>query len=82
VTGLLGPSGCGKTTLIRSVVGVQRIDRGEVRVLGMPAGSAPLRRRIGYVTQTPSVYGDFSTRDNARYFAALYGTSRAAAEQG
>ena len=39
VTGLLGPSGCGKTTLMRCVVGVQRIDRGEVRVLGMPAGS-------------------------------------------
>jgi ABC-2 type transport system ATP-binding protein len=81
VTGLLGPSGCGKTTLMRCVVGVQRIDRGEVRVLGTPAGSAPLRRRVGYVTQTPSVYGDLSARDNARYFAALYGTSRAAAEQ-
>ena len=73
VTGLLGPSGCGKTTLMRCVVGVQRIDRGEVRVLGMPAGSPPLRRRVGYVTQTPSVYGDLSARDNARYFAALYG---------
>jgi ABC-2 type transport system ATP-binding protein len=78
VTGLLGPSGCGKTTLMRCVVGVQRIDRGEVRVLGMPAGAPPLRRRVGYVTQTPSVYGDLSVRDNARYFAALYGVSRAA----
>ncbi len=81
VTGLLGPSGCGKTTLMRCVVGVQRIDRGEVRVLGMPAGSPPLRHRVGYVTQTPSVYGDLSARDNARYFAALYGTSRAAADR-
>ena len=81
VTGLLGPSGCGKTTLMRCVVGVQRIDRGEVRVLGMPAGSPPLRCRVGYVTQTPSVYGDLSARDNARYFAALYGTSRAAADR-
>ena len=81
VTGLLGPSGCGKTTLMRCVVGVQRIDRGEVRVLGMPAGSPPLRRRVGYVTQTPSVYGDLSVRDNARYFAALYGVSRAAADR-
>jgi ABC-2 type transport system ATP-binding protein len=47
----------------------------------MPAGSPPLRRRVGYVTQTPSVYGDLSARDNARYFAALYGTSRAAADR-
>ena len=81
VTGLLGPSGCGKTTLMRCVVGVQRIDRGEVRVLGMPAGSPPLRRRVGYVTQTASVYGDLSARDNARYFAALYGTSRVVADR-
>jgi len=81
VTGLLGPSGCGKTTLMRAAVGVQRIDRGELRVLGMPAGSAPLRRRVGYVTQTPSVYGDLSVRDNSRYFAALYGVSRAAADR-
>ena len=33
VTGLLGPSGCGKTTLIRSIVGVQRVHSGTVEVL-------------------------------------------------
>ena len=44
VTGLLGPSGCGKTTLIRAIVGVQKVAGGEVRVLGRPAGSPPLRR--------------------------------------
>jgi ABC-2 type transport system ATP-binding protein len=81
VTGLLGPSGCGKTTLMRCVVGVQQISAGEVRVLGVPAGSAPLRHRVGYVTQAPSVYGDLSARDNTRYFAAVYGVSRAAADQ-
>jgi ABC-2 type transport system ATP-binding protein len=73
VTGLLGPSGSGKTTLLRSVVGVQRIRSGTVTVLGLPAGSPVLRRRIGYVTQAPSVYGDLTVRENARYFAAVYG---------
>jgi ABC-2 type transport system ATP-binding protein len=81
VTGLLGPSGCGKTTLMRCVVGVQLVRSGEVTVLGLPAGSAPLRRRIGYVTQAPSVYADLSVRDNARYFAAVYGVGRAAADR-
>ncbi|MGH3815513.1 MAG: ABC transporter ATP-binding protein [Pseudonocardiaceae bacterium] len=81
VTGLLGPSGCGKTTLMRCVVGVQQISSGEVRVLGTPAGSAQLRQRVGYVTQTPSIYFDLSARDNVRYFAAVHGTSRAAADQ-
>jgi ABC-2 type transport system ATP-binding protein len=45
ITGLLGPSGCGKTTLIRCIVGTQLVASGTVRVLDLPAGSAPLRRR-------------------------------------
>jgi ABC-2 type transport system ATP-binding protein len=73
VTGLLGPSGSGKTTLMRAVVGVQTVRSGRVTVLGQPAGSAGLRHRVGYVTQAPSVYPDLTVRENARYFAALYG---------
>jgi ABC-2 type transport system ATP-binding protein len=71
VTGLLGPSGGGKTTLLRAIVGVQKVRSGAVTVLGMPAGSPGLRTRIGYMTQAPSVYADLSVRDNLRYFAAL-----------
>jgi ABC-2 type transport system ATP-binding protein len=71
VTGLLGPSGSGKTTLIRSIVGVQIVERGEVTVLGAPAGSAELRHVVGYVTQTPSVYGDLTVRENLNYFARV-----------
>src|SRR3954462_4748806 len=73
VTGLLGPSGSGKTTLIRAIVGAQIVPSGSVTVLGLPAGSAALRRSVGYVTQAPSVYADLSVRENVRYFAALYG---------
>lgn len=80
ITGLLGPSGCGKTTLMRSIVGTQIIASGTVTVLGLPAGSAALRRRVGYVTQEPTVYPDLRVIDNARYFASLYGTDHQAAE--
>jgi ABC-2 type transport system ATP-binding protein len=81
VTGLLGPSGSGKTTLIRAVVGVQVIRSGTVTVLGQPAGSASLRRTVGYLTQAPSIYADLSVRENARYFAALYGLPAADADR-
>ena len=81
VTGLLGPSGGGKTTLMRCVVGVQRITAGEVQVLGLPAGSASLRSRVGYVTQTPSVYGDLTARANGLYFAAMQGVPRSAVDR-
>ncbi len=71
VTGLLGPSGCGKTTLLRAVVGVQVVASGRVTVLGHPAGSAVLRDRIGYSTQSPSVYADLTVAENLAYFASI-----------
>jgi ABC-2 type transport system ATP-binding protein len=73
VTGLLGPSGCGKTTLMRSIVGVQRITGGSVTVFGERAGSAPLRSRIGYVTQAASVYDDLTVEENLEFFASVLG---------
>ena len=73
ITGLLGPSGSGKTTLMRAIMGVQIIRSGRVTVLGHPAGSPPLRRMIGYLTQSPSVYEDLTVRENVRYFASLHG---------
>jgi ABC-2 type transport system ATP-binding protein len=71
VTGLLGPSGSGKTTLMRAIVGVQIVESGDVVVLGQVAGTPELRRRVGYVTQTPSVYADLTARENLRYFARI-----------
>ncbi|WP_433193132.1 ABC transporter ATP-binding protein [Nocardia sp. CA-107356] len=76
ITGLLGPSGCGKTTLMRSIVGTQIVSSGEIFALGLPAGAAELRHRIGYVTQAPSIYRDISVRENVAYYAALYGRDR------
>lgn len=71
ITGLLGPSGCGKTTLMRSIVGVQRIAGGTVTVLGEPGGSPRLRHRVSYGTQGAAVYGDLTVRQNLAYFASV-----------
>lgn len=74
IIGILGPSGSGKTTLLRSIVGAQIIDSGTVTVLGLPAGSRPLRSRVAYLTQQASVYDDLTVRQNLRYFARVLGT--------
>jgi ABC-2 type transport system ATP-binding protein len=79
VTGLLGPSGCGKSTLMRTLVGVQARVSGTVTVLGVPAGSASLRDRIGYVTQSASVYDDLTVAENLHFFARVLGLPRAEA---
>ena len=76
VTGLLGPSGCGKSTLMRCLVGVQQVAGGTIEVLGQPAGSQPLRDRVGYVTQAASVYDDLTVAENLRFFARVLGLGR------
>jgi ABC-2 type transport system ATP-binding protein len=81
ITGLLGPSGCGKSTLMRSIVGTQIVASGVVTVLGRAAGSAELRRLVGYVTQDPTIYDDLRVIDNVRYFASLYGSDPKSADE-
>ena len=73
LVGLLGPSGCGKTTLMRSLLGVQIVGGGTVRVLGEQAGSPTVRGSVGYMAQALSTYTDLTVRENLRYFGAIVG---------
>lgn len=45
-------------------------------MLGEAAGSKSLRSRIGYVTQSPAVYGDLTVIQNLKYFSAIASTSK------
>ncbi|MCX6401941.1 MAG: ABC transporter ATP-binding protein [Propionibacteriales bacterium] len=81
VTGLLGPSGCGKSTLLRSMVGVQRTEAGTVTVLGVAAGSAAVRDRVGFQTQSSSVYDDLTVTENLRFFARVLGRPAGAVDR-
>ncbi|MGL5827012.1 MAG: ABC transporter ATP-binding protein [Nocardioides sp.] len=81
VTGLLGPSGCGKSTLMRALVGVQRVRSGSVTIFGSPAGSPELRDRVGYVSQSTSVYDDLSIAENLAFFAQVLGAEAEAIDR-
>jgi ABC-2 type transport system ATP-binding protein len=81
LVGLLGPSGGGKSTLMRAIVGVQVVHGGTVTVLGEPAGSPVLRDRVGYLTQSPSIYDDLTVRENVRFFARMLGAGQDSAER-
>ena len=81
VTGLLGPSGCGKSTLMRCLVGVQRVQEGSVTVFGQEAGAPALRPKVGYVTQSASVYDDLTVTENLRFFARVLGVDKGAVER-
>jgi ABC-2 type transport system ATP-binding protein len=56
---------------------VQIIRSGTVTVLGRPAGDRALRRRVAYMTQAPSVYGDLTVVENLRYFGRVLGVAPA-----
>ena len=61
---------------MRAIVGVQAHVQGEVRVLGMQAGSPALRRCVGYGTQSQAAYADLSVQENLEYFGTLLGARR------
>ena len=57
VVALVGPNGSGKTTLVRGVLGLARVQAGEVELFGVPADRFGERYRIGYVPQRHTVGG-------------------------
>jgi ABC-type multidrug transport system, ATPase component len=71
---LLGPNGSGKTTFIRAIVGLIRLDGGDLHVLGEHVSSVrSLYPIIGYMTQHRALYPDLTVQENMEFFAGLYG---------
>ncbi|HXW64443.1 MAG TPA: ATP-binding cassette domain-containing protein [Burkholderiaceae bacterium] len=83
ITGLLGPNGAGKTTTLRMLYTLMRPDRGQIRVDGIDAASAPMqvRQRIGALPDARGLYKRLTARENVEYFARLHGMSAAQARE-
>jgi len=75
IFGFLGSNGCGKTTTMKMLVGLLEPSSGEAFVLGEKAGADSLaaRRRIGYMSQSFSLYEELTVRQNLELHAAIYG---------
>src|SRR5215207_411857 len=79
IYGLVGPDGAGKTTTLRLLCGALLSDSGQASVMGIDVARDPegVRRRIGYMPQRFSLYGDLTVRENMLFFADIYGVPRA-----
>jgi ABC-2 type transport system ATP-binding protein len=71
VVGFIGPNGAGKTTTIKVLMGFVKPSRGNVRLMGEPAGSVAARRRIGYLPEVALYYPFLSAREALRLYAKL-----------
>ena len=65
---LLGPSGCGKTTTLRSIAGLEEIDRGDILIDGQPVQSfEPGDRDIAFVFQLFALYPHLTAYENIAF---------------
>src|SRR2546429_8023878 len=82
ILGFLGPNGAGKTTTMRMITGVLPPTSGTVKVAGFDVFEQPMevKKRIGYLPETPPVYTDMTGRAYLRFVAEIKGVSRKARE--
>lgn len=73
VCGLIGPNGSGKSTTLKLLVGLLRPTAGGSRVLGAPAASVAVRRRIGYLPETAAGFAHATGEECLELAARLAG---------
>jgi ribosome-dependent ATPase len=81
IFGFLGSNGCGKTTTMKMLTGLLPASAGEALLFGRPvdARDPEARRRVGYMSQSFSLYGELTVRQNLDLHARLFRLPRAKA---
>ena len=76
IFGVLGPNGCGKTTIFNSIMGICRIDEGNIFVNNIKINNLPIHERatkfrIGYIPQNSAVFLGLTCEENIRAIAEV-----------
>lgn len=74
IFGFLGSNGCGKTTTMKVLTGLIPASEGSAKLLGNPVEAKDLatRKRVGFMSQSFSLYGELSVRQNLTLHAKLF----------
>jgi len=75
IFGLLGPNGAGKTTTINMLIGLTKVDGGEITIFGKKVNGnrEDVSKHIGIVPQELAIYEDLTAAENIAFFGKLYG---------
>ena len=73
VFGFLGPNGAGKTTTLKLLLQLVYPTSGDAQILGRPAGDVGVKRRLGYLPESPYFYDYLTAEELLVYFAQLFG---------
>lgn len=74
IVGIIGPSGTGKTTMIKCMLGMEKIDAGMVTINQKQMPNRAVLGDIGYMAQSDALYEDLTARENLQFFAQIYMT--------
>src|SRR6188768_893617 len=76
VFGFLGPNGAGKTTTLKLLMQLIYPTSGHAEILDRPVGDVSVKRRIGYLPESPYFYDYLTAEELLDYYAALFGYER------
>ena len=78
IFGFLGSNGCGKSTTMKMLTGLLPATEGQARLFGDPVDADDLatRKRVGYMSQAFSLYGELTVRQNLELHARIFDLPR------
>jgi ABC-2 type transport system ATP-binding protein len=81
ILGFLGPNGAGKTTAIKCILGLLRPSGGRVSLWGSPPAHPSVRKRVGYVPESPDYDDSFTPVEFLDVYARMRGLDRSRKKQ-
>lgn len=72
IVGILGPSGAGKTTLIKCIMGMEKVDSGDITLLDSKIPNREVLNKVGYMAQSDALYTELTAKDNLYFFGEIF----------
>lgn len=78
IYGFLGPNGSGKTTTLSLLLGLLKVQEGNIEIFGkeLKSNRIDILKRTGSLIETPSLYGHLTAKENLEIYRPVYGASK------